>query len=134
MNSIHQVALTLPLTAPEIKVLACFADTSVMNFQAVFAVLLLTCLPVDALADQRHDLSRAQRAYQQGDLSTAQALLTNTLLQQPGNADALYLMGNIKQQQGDRQAAEAAYRQYVRQTTSTPDPERLIQLRRNGFY
>lgn len=113
------------------KVFGPFADKNNMKVRSLIIMLFL--LPSAALADSNRQMGHANRAYQQGDIPKAQAILNDLLVRDPGYADAYYLMGNVKRQQGDEDGAKNAYGQYLRQSRS-PDPEILLQLRRNGFY
>jgi len=69
--------------------------------------------------DQSALLRRGAALHQAGQLAQAQALYRQVLAQDPGNAEALHLLGVLAHQTGHHAAAEQLIRQANRPRTST---------------
>ena len=70
--------------------------------------------------DVRAKLEAGLRYHQSGNLAAAEQLYRQVLRDQPGNADALYLLGTAAQQAGKPEAAAAYLRRAIKRDRRNP--------------
>jgi tetratricopeptide (TPR) repeat protein len=73
------------------------------------------------MTDIRAKLEAGLRYHQSGNLAAAEQLYRQVLQDQPGNADALYLLGTAAQQAGKPEAAAACLQRAIKRDRRNPD-------------
>src|SRR5581483_2963391 len=86
---------------------------------------LLQRMLAPAPFDSTAAFQAASQAYTAGRLAEAEAGYRNILAHEPRHADALYLLGGVRQRQGDQAQAETLFRQAL---AAREDPRFLFSL------